>query len=286
MFACKLAAVSSWCGLQGLFGTGLEEKTDMDVVFRDYSRYYNLLYRDKDYSGEIDFVLGALARVDNPSRSVLDLGCGTGRHALELATRGVEAIGVDRSEGMVRLGRQSLEQAPSLPAGTPLPELVAGDARTVRLGRNFDAITSLFHVFCYHLTEEDVLAHMVTARAHLRKGGHFLFDFWHGPGVLTDPPTRREKFMEDEVVQIRREAVPTPLPCDNRVDVAYRITVTEKTTGQIRRLDETHCVRYYFFPELRYLARQAGFVPVAEGTWPEFSLPTQATWYAWMLLTA
>ena len=256
----------------------------MDATFGDYARYYNLLYRDKDYAGEVDFIVEALARAGNRPKSLLDLGCGTGRHALELARRGMAVTGVDRSEEMLALGRQGLAAAAPLPEGTAAPRLVAGDVRTVRLDRRFEAVTSLFHVFSYQLTEEDALALLVTAREHLEPGGHFLFDFWHGPGVLSDPPVRREKIMEDEAIRVRREAVPTMHPLDDAVDVTYHVTLTDKAAGGVSRLSETHRMRYWFLPELRYLARQAGFTPVEAGAWSGFTPPACATWYAWMLL--
>ncbi|MYL84645.1 methyltransferase domain-containing protein [Desulfovibrio aerotolerans] len=258
----------------------------MDATFGDYARYYNLLYRDKDYAGEVDFIAEALARAGNRPKSLLDLGCGTGRHALELARRGMAVTGVDRSEEMLLLGRQSLSAAGPLPTGTAVPQFVGADVRAVRLGRRFEAVTSLFHVLSYQLTEEDALALLITAREHLAPGGHFLFDFWHGLGVLSDPPARREKVMEDTAIQVRREAVPTMHPLDDTVDVTYHVTMTDKTTGRISRLSETHRMRYWFLPELRYLARQAGFMPMEEGAWSCFAPPTCATWYAWMLLTA
>ncbi len=258
----------------------------METVFGDYARYYNLLYRDKDYAGEAEFVLEVLARHGNRPKSLLDLGCGTGRHAWELAKRGIEVTGVDRSEEMLRLGRQSFANAPPLPAGAAAPRLVEGDVRSVRLGRRFEAVTSLFHVLSYQRTEEDALALMGAAREHLAPGGCFLFDFWHGHGVLSDPPTRREKIMEDATIQVRREALPTVHPLDDAVDVRYRIEITDKDTGRLSRLNETHRVRYWFLPELRHLARQAGLKPIAEGEWSRFAFTTHASWYAWMLVAA
>ena len=52
-------------------------------VFGPYSRYYDLLNRDKDYDGEVEYVAGLLRRHSKrPVRSVLDVGCGTGSHDL------------------------------------------------------------------------------------------------------------------------------------------------------------------------------------------------------------
>ena len=55
-------------------------------VFGNYSKYYNLLYKDKDYQGEVDFVAGLVAKhSQGKAKTVLDIGSGTGNHDLLLA---------------------------------------------------------------------------------------------------------------------------------------------------------------------------------------------------------
>ena len=58
--------------------------------------------------------------------------------------------------------------------------------------------------------------------------GLFLFDFWYGPGVLTDPPTLRRKIMEDKVTHLERSASPVHRINDNIVEVHYVIDLINK----------------------------------------------------------
>lgn len=252
------------------------------AVFEDYARYYNLLYQDKEYSRETEFVLGALNACGCAPRTLLDLGCGTGRHALEAARRGIAVTGVDMSQTMLAMGREALARARQTLPEQPLPCLLSGDARTVRLGRTFDAITSLFHVMSYQNTEEDALAELETARQHLEPGGIFLFDFWYGPGVLLDPPVERHKVMEGPGLLVRRHARPVHRMDDNIVEVRYSIELTDTATGEQRKIEETHSMRYWFMPELRYLARQCGLTVAAEGAWMQAAGAPAAAWNAWM----
>jgi SAM-dependent methyltransferase len=249
-------------------------------VFEDYARYYNLLYRDKDYAGESAFVLDTLRGHGRAPETLLDLGCGTGRHALEMARRGVLVTGVDMSETMLALGRETLNEH----ASADFVRLRQGDARSVRIGETFDAVVSLFHVMSYQNTEDDALAVMETARAHLEPGGLFMFDFWHGPGVLRDLPERRERNMENGETRIRRVAVPELRVADNLVMVNYSISLA--TPDGMSGFKESHSMRYWFLPELRRLARQAGFTIVREGGWMHDAPPSLADWNAWMLASA
>lgn len=251
-------------------------------AFTDYARYYDLLYKDKNYAGEAAFVHGVLSRHGRLG-DVLDLGCGTGRHALEMARHGVRVTGVDMSETMLAAGRAMLRASDWADFSAPLPELHRGDARTVRLDSRFDAVTALFHVMSYQTTENDALAVLRTAYAHLADGGLFLFDFWHGPGVLADPPARRVRTLHDGPRAITRTANPELRAAENIVVVTY--TVVLKNAGENpATITERHMLRYWFVPELRRLADRAGFDVVTTGAWECHDSPGPQDWYAYLLL--
>lgn len=247
-------------------------------IFGDYARYYNLLYADKPYEDECRFILKVLARHACQPASVLDLGCGTGSHLHVLAAQGISAQGVDMSETMLALAEARRSEKAANPAFS------LGDVRSVRLGRVFDAVTSLFHVMSYQRSEEDALALMRTAHGHLTPGGLFFFDFWHGPGVLADPPAIRQKKLENDEIIVERHSRPEHRSSDKEVDVHFDIRLTDKKNGQTSLLHETHAMRYWFAPELRRLAEETGFRLAAEGGWMRMDGPSADDWYAWMLL--
>lgn len=221
----------------------------MTLVFDAYARYYDLLYRDKDYGAEAEYV-AALIRDHSPqARRVLELGCGTGSHAEQLARMGFSVHGVDLSENMVeraraRKGRLSPELADRL-------SFAVGDARTTRSGETYDVVISLFHVMSYQTANADQDAAFETAGVHLDAGGLFLFDFWYGPAVLTQKPEVRIKRLEDEQVKITRIAEPVMRPNENVVDVGYTVFVEEKKSGTVQQVREIHSMRYLFLPEIQ-----------------------------------
>jgi len=225
----------------------------MSGIFDAYADYYDLLYRDKDYAGEARYVQSLLARHGKTRGAILDLGCGTGRHAIELARLGYEAFGIDASARMI--AQASARTPPEL---RDRLQFATGDVRSARVGRLFDAVVALFHVASYQTTNADLTAMLATVREHLAPEGVFLCDFWYGPGVLTDPPKVRIKTVEDARGPVTRIAEPVMLPAENCVDVHYTLHVRGPDGGGMRELKETHRVRYLFLPELRWLLSGAG----------------------------
>lgn len=244
-------------------------------VFGAYSRYYNLLYKDKDYTGEAAYISALIRRHHPEARTVLDLGCGTGHHDLLLAQMGFDVTGVDRSDEMLAIADDGLA---SINHQASTPNFLNGDIRTVRLDTAFDAVISLFHVMSYQATNDDLAAAFATARAHLNPGGIFIFDCWYGPAVLTDRPTVREKHLEDESVSITRIAEPVMYANENLVDVNYRVMVTDKSNGEVEELRESHVMRYLFRPELETYLNGAGLSLVESAEWMTGREPGFDTW--------
>jgi len=231
----------------------------MSDVFDAYAAYYDLLYRDKDYPAEAQYVQSLLRRHGVKDGEILELGCGTGKHAEQLARLGYSVHGIDISPSMIDIARRR--------GSSDLVRFDVGDARSARLNQQFNAAISLFHVASYQTTNEDLAGMLATAAAHLKTGGIFVFDFWYEPGVLTDPPTERVKNLKDEVIEVVRTAKPKFHPNDNVVDVNYNVTVKQRGNGVSSQIEETHRMRYLFLPELRYMLQAAGMEMLNAGRW-------------------
>lgn len=241
-------------------------------VFGPYSRYYDLLYRDKEYAGEAAYIHSLIQSRSPGAKNLLNLGCGSGRHDRELALLGYRITGVDRSEEMLACARGN-----SGPFVNSL-EYLCGDLRSLRLGRSYDVVLALFHVFSYQATNADLYAAFSTVSAHLAPGGLCLFDCWYGPAVLTDRPLERVKTLEDEQIKLIRHAVPVMHPNDNLVDVCYRIEVVDKADGGRQELEEIHRMRYLFRPEVELLLERHGLKPVLFEEWMTGRGPDFGSW--------
>ncbi len=115
----------------------------------------------------------------SPGNSVLDIGCGVGRHSIELAKRGYKATGVDISPGMLDEARSN-----SLEASVEV-ELIESDACTFRNSRLYDLVVCLCEGgFGLVNPGEDPIGHdlaiLRTAFEHLKPGGWFVLTALNG----------------------------------------------------------------------------------------------------------
>ncbi len=247
----------------------------MNAVFDAYAAYYDLLYRDKDYEGEASWVETLIRRHYPEARDVLELGSGTGGHAMHLARRGYRITGVDLSEAMTTRARERAQQAG---LGDASPSFEVGDLRTFRAGRRFDVVLALFHVMSYQTSNEDLQAAMTTVATHMAPGGVFIFDCWYGPGVLTDPPRTRVRELSGDGFMVTRKAEADHHVDENRVDVRYDIAI--ERDGAVQRIHETHPMRYLFTPEVDLLLAGAGLHRAASHKWLAEEKPDAHTWNA------
>ncbi len=240
-----------------------------------YAGTYDALYQEKDYPAECDLVERIFQTYGQGTvRTVLDLGCGTGNHAIPLAERGYAVTGVDRSQAMLAAAE---EKAAAAGVRDRLV-LRHGDVTDVDLGQPFDAALMMFAVLGYQYENAQVLAALRTVRRHLRQGGLFVFDVWYGPAVLTERPSQRVKTIETPGGTVLRVASGE---LDTRRDlctVRYDVWTVEgdRVTS---RTQESHPMRYFFPPELALLLECAGLELVRLGAFPDLEAePDEHTW--------
>ena len=228
---------------------------------------YDALYASKDYEGECDRIETAFRQSTREVHSVLDLGCGTGNHAIPLARRGYRVWGVDRSAGMLQRARAKAAKERAE------VEFALGDLRDVRLERSFDACIVMFAVLGYQTTNQDVTAALETVGRHLEPGGIFVFDVWNGTAVLTDQPRERSRTVPDGARRLIRVSSGTLDLRRHVCHVHIHQTLIDDDTI-VSDTEETHAMRYFFPLELELLLDRAGFdvleIAVDAGTWNMF----------------
>ena len=224
----------------------------MSVFGKTYSSAYDTLYGAKDYARECDMIESLLGSRD--SHFLLDIGCGTGGHAVHLARRGHHVLGVDRSLPMLEIARQKTAAA----GLSGQVELLQGDLRTLNIGRTFDAAIMMFAVLGYQETDKDVADALAAVGRHLKPGGEFIFDIWYGPAVIADPPGARRRTIETPQGRVVRTTESRMKP-GNLCDVGFTL---ERYDGDsvAETTRENHIMRYFYLDELQRFAASAGFI--------------------------
>ena len=242
------------------------------MAFEQYAGYYDLLYQDKDYKKEAEYIYSLLQKYAPKAQALFDLGCGTGRHAELLAQMGdYKIFGVDQSEEMLRFAFSRATSNRNL-------HFSHGSLQNFSLPNQADVITALFHVMSYQSTDTLVIDALKNIAKHLKPGGIFLFDCWYGPAVLLQRPELRVKRAENERVKVTRIAEPKMRENENIVEVHYDTFAEDKQKHTLIEFQETHIMRYFFLGELQYYLQQAGFslldsfefmtnCPLGGGTW-------------------
>jgi len=240
------------------------------MVFNNYAKYYDLLYQDKDYRKEIDFIDSLIKQhLQKKNLRVLDIGCGTGKHANYLAEKGYQVTGIDFSEEMIRIAKSNKNGN---------TDFYVADATSFNLNKKFDIVLSLFHVVSYQSSNKDISSMFSNVSKHLNHNGLFIFDFWYGPAVLTEQPSIKIKRFENDEIKVIRIAEPILHNVQNTVDVNYEIIISTKIDKNIEFIKEIHKMRYLFIPEIDNFIENTKMVVQNYGEWLTNLSPSNHTW--------
>jgi SAM-dependent methyltransferase len=126
------------------------------------------------FQGDVDWYCRRARECGGP---VLELGAGTGRVTLAIASAGASIHALDSSQAMLDALKAKLAiLSPDIQA---LVTPVAGDMRTFDLPERFALIICPFRSFLHNVSESDQLACLARVRRHLRPGGRFAFNVFH-----------------------------------------------------------------------------------------------------------
>jgi len=160
---------------------------------------YEIVYRHRD-DEEARTVIDLVERCASPQpgASVLDLGCGRGRHTLELARRGYNTTGIDLSEASIDDARRAATDA-DLAATFQVQ-----DMREPFCNGCMDGVVNLFTTFGYFEDDAESQKAIDAMAATLRPGGWIVQDFLNPPHVVKTLVPRDETRQDGiRIVQTR-----------------------------------------------------------------------------------
>jgi SAM-dependent methyltransferase len=215
-----------------------------EELFRDFAENYEKESFTQGTTGEVDFFEKELDF--NKSANILDIGCGTGRHSLELARRNYCVTGIDLSESMISRAKEN-----AVKENLRIKFLVK-DARNFRFRASFD-LAIMICEGAFPLMENDEMNYSILRNAYssLKHGGKFIFTTLNGLYPLFHP-------LKDFVNSGSAQGVSN----DNSFDLmTFRDHSVYETRDDKGKKKVLHCNERYYVPsEITWLLKSAGFV--------------------------
>ncbi|MEE2708119.1 MAG: class I SAM-dependent methyltransferase [Gemmatimonadota bacterium] len=205
-----------------------------------FESYFNEDYYRADRHEDTDLEVEGISLLLGPPKdtTVLDLGCGYGRHSLKLSELGYRMVGYDLSPILLRRAA----------GGNPNIGWIRGDVRSLPFRNKFDGMISMFNAFGYFEDETDNYIVLQEVEAVLRPGGRLIVQLVNRDFLV-------RKFVEEE---IRREDGLLVLEERAFDAVSSRVlTVTTVIEGTEQRRYESS-IRVYTLSELDMLMSAAG----------------------------
>lgn len=207
---------------------------------------YLELYQEADTrlaAQEVDGIEAILQL--KPGQTILDVCCGYGRHAIELARRGHQVVGIDLStvqiaEGLRRVRETQVDV-----------QFLVGDAREMPFRRSFDVTLNLFTSFGFFGEDAENLKMLQSISRATKPGGLFLMEGWNREKLIRDFKPLETEVREDGTRIEKRWGFD---PWNGRVNWSNTATRPDGSTESWE-----HSIRAYTLVELRGMLHRAGF---------------------------
>ena len=232
----------------------MTSRDPQETPYDSWAAYYDVT--DADRTPFIEFYRGL---VTVRTRSLLDLGCGTGTVTIALVNEmtargehsgGIRVVGIDESPEMLTVARERDSSV----------EWIVGDMRSPPVEGHFDLVISSFNSLQLLHRDRDLVATMRAVRGLIEGGGHFAFDIYqpNAEYLAADDRDRLARAVRDargRALEIRE---------DTEYDSATRVLtvdwrLVETANPQAAPLARMRCgLRQYFADEVEAALSEAG----------------------------
>jgi ubiquinone/menaquinone biosynthesis C-methylase UbiE len=223
----------------------MKTKQWYEALFENYAEQYDREAFTQGTAVECDFIEEEL-RFDK-SLKILDVGCGTGRHTIELTKRGYTVVGVDLSEAQLARAREKAERE------NLSIEFRKQDARNLPYDSEFDVAVMLCEGgFPLMETDEMNFAILESVTRALRPGAKFIFTTLNGLFPLYHSVNEFHEGTSGEGSATYRST-----SFDLMTFRDYNITTFTDDSGTVKHLECNE--RYYVPSEITWLLKSLGY---------------------------
>ena len=239
-------------------------------AYEALARFYDGLNEEVSYAAFADFYEAAFRRAGLSPSLVLDLGCGTGKMTVELASRGYDMIGIDGSAEMLSL---AYARKAELPEGARDVLFLMQDMRAFELYGTVGAVVSTLDCVNYLTGEGDLDRCFSLVHNYLDPDGMFIFD--------VNTPYKFKHIFGDNAYVLEDEHC--YCGWQNEYDEAsglcrfYLSLFAEQEDGSYLRTDEEQTERVYTREQLTEALTRAGFADICFYGDTAFGVPTEVT---------
>ena len=231
-------------------------------VFGEFAKYYDFVHEDKDYEQESSYIHGLIQKYKPDTKTILDIGCGTGNYAFAMEQLGYQVTGIDSSAKMIEMAKGKLSEEAR---ETSSPSFFCGRMEEYKTPAKSDAVICLFFSLCYQTTDDLIFESLSRFKDQMKEDGILIFDFWNKEGVLSQKPELKIQEYRTEDLEITKLVQPTLHTSEDCVGIDYTFYV-ENEMGEISKFKEFHKVRYLSPQLLEKFLRKLNFkVELIEG---------------------
>jgi ubiquinone/menaquinone biosynthesis C-methylase UbiE len=219
-----------------------------EMLFENYGQKYDRESFTQGTIGECDFIEQEIGF--NKSKKILDIGCGTGRHSIELSKRGYHITGIDLSDSMLAKAREKAKKQ-----GLKI-DFLKYDARNLPFKNEYDLVIMLCEG-AFPLMETDEMNYEILKNAtkSLKEHGKFIFTTLNGLFPL-------HHSLEEFHTPTLEEGNATY--SGNTFDLMtfrdHSVTEIEDDNGNKKRLECNE--RYYVPSEISWLLKTLGYIKI------------------------
>jgi len=196
------------------------------VLYKSLAKYYDLIYRSKDYKKESDRIRELIKRYKKSrGKELLDVGCGTGRH-LKYLKKYFSCTGLDKNKEMISIAKKNVKGV----------KFKIGDMMNFSLKKKFDVILCLFSTIGYVKSYTNLKKTLNNFSKHLKEGGVLIIEPWISPNDFKDNSIHMEVYSGKDI-KLARAGYSRKR---GNISIVYmEYLVVEKNKG-IRHFKEKH----------------------------------------------